>query len=486
MQNLALNYDEDNNIFHNNLIKVPESFYKKIFKRNSINISELDTLLNKNRKMSDASSSAFEVNISMNSFIVTKTDIKITKTPEKATLNELNKINISSFEDSNGKIAEKDKKILKPSEISFTKKIEMQYELERKLKKEKTQKEDQLLKEKISKLIKKENAKEENSNNKYQQILKNVQGSSFFSKIINDVKGSESMSPTNNFKRTNIRSDCISPAKRFKDKVLSNKSKEEVNFRENGTQEKIIFQSNSFKNFTLNDIKNVESSGYNKQKETNKDDKKISNFENNNSKAEDIFANYHYHDYINKKFNNSSSTKSINKNKLEASSNKNNSYNKLQDNSISNLSSVDYYKLYNIKRSEDHDAYGNIHIFDSNLVNKDSENNKKNQNKKQNHDYIYELNQEDKLIFKLKNFVIELPNDDDHFNQDFFEKKTPTLNGFNDKYRAIENDSNKKNLKRRSYLPDAVIDKQTENESFYSKKIYRNHESNIFGMFNNL
>ena len=105
VQNLALNYDEDNNIFDNNLIKVPETFYNKVFKRSSLSLMEQEINLNKNRKISDDSIFIDDsVRNSFNSFNVTNQDLKINKTPEKTNVN-----NISSFEDSNYKITEEKK-----------------------------------------------------------------------------------------------------------------------------------------------------------------------------------------------------------------------------------------------------------------------------------------------------------------------------------------------------------------------------------------
>lgn len=105
VQNLALNYDEDNNILDNNLIKVPEFFYNKIFKRSSFSLLEQEINQNKNRKISDDSNKMDDsVRNSFNSFNVTNLDMKIIKTPDKTNAN-----NISSFEDSNYKITEEKK-----------------------------------------------------------------------------------------------------------------------------------------------------------------------------------------------------------------------------------------------------------------------------------------------------------------------------------------------------------------------------------------
>lgn len=115
VQNLALNYDENDNIFETNLIKVPESFYKTIFKRNSIYNTELDNSQIKIRKFSD-SSFAFEN--SSNSIIISNLDQKINKNEGKGNININNYI--SSIEDSYHDKSIEDRKI-KESDLNVNK-----------------------------------------------------------------------------------------------------------------------------------------------------------------------------------------------------------------------------------------------------------------------------------------------------------------------------------------------------------------------------
>ncbi len=313
VQNLALNYEEDDNsIFDNNLIKVPEMFYKKIFKRNSVSVSEEEISQNKNRKTSMDSYFAEEVlkssSNSLNFNNNNNLDMKLNKTPEKSNIIS----NISSFEDSKEKIEDIEKKM---RELDLERIRQEEEVAAAEAKRKQSAAEDQLLKEKISLLIKKENNSNNAENekidaNKYQQILKNVQESSFFNKVIDGSYGSEiSKSPTNNeFKQTSIRSDARSVPYSYKDKILSSKSsKDRVdNFKEKGHEEKIFIASNSFKNFKLNSdisssnnkkndnkINNKSNASSIKQvdKAADKEHIKISNFDNS---LKDVFVNYKY------------------------------------------------------------------------------------------------------------------------------------------------------------------------------------------------
>lgn len=391
-------------------------------------------------------------------------------------------------------------------DFSISKELKNQYDLEIKSVKDKKLKEDKLVDERVNQLIKKE--KKNNNDNiksKYLDILKNVQGSSFFNKFLNEL---QIETPTSVNKRTNICHDSKSPSYSLKDKFHSdnnNRSIEKVDNKDDGIEERKYYEISSFKNFTLNnnnnknENNNIRSNDSTKTLKQNGGENFISsNFLNKidkDVKPEDVFENYQYHNYINKKFNKKSSSKNFSKNIQDSDSNKNfNSLKKLpNENSFySDSYKIDYNKLYNIKRSEDHDAFSNFNIFDPNLENKEKKINYNNINLKKDNkinDSKNQLDQEEKLISKLKSFVIEMPNDDDIFNinQDFFEKKTTiTSNGLDDRNGTYEDEYNKKKMKRRSSLPSHKYAKQNENESFYSKKIYKNHQSNIFGMFNNI
>lgn len=280
-----------------------------------------------------------------------------------------------------------------------------------------------MLKHKITQILNKANSssKKKNEGN-YHDILKNVQASSFINKFITSDNDSEELKSSKSlYKRNNFKNDNKSKTKSNQNENNSNKSNETVNFRLNNISRKEennnFFQSMYNKANIKNDLKNNSSLKKSEDEIDSKNilDSKVINGFSNLIKPQDVFENYKKHEFINNKFFNSSSSLQNRGEKELNSSGRDESLNK-SNKSSTIPTTLDYYKMYNIKRTDDFDAYSNFELIDPNL-NKSKKMNK-NENKKESK-WFNDLTQHDNLLNKLKNFIIDMPNDEDIFNDDF-------------------------------------------------------------------
>lgn len=238
---------------------------------------------------------------------------------------------------------------------------------------------------------------------------------------------------------------------------------------------------------------------------------------NNKLKLKENFDKFHIHNYINNKYNKNNTLqivendKEIKKNftykNLDSCIYNDNTSNSNLKIDLYNNQTIDYHKMYNIKKSEDKVFYGLYDPFQP--VNPVNEKTHSNSIYLKNEDFIDEMKQQDNFISKLKSFALSLPKDDESYididsnnndndiNNNDSKNKNLDSNKFKDSQskkfefktkdiasilREEKNDKNYLHLSKHigGYNASSLPDLQG------NKRIYANINSNFFERFNNI